>query len=131
MRNRAFGLLAAVVGLAGAGGCVAYVPEHPTWKDDIHPLMFARCIRCHQETSRGDPTVTTAAYRLQRGITFDYPTLADIPLDVLMGWKTTIPFYVEAPDKPLPSSRMPPAPAARLQDWEVETFKRWLDNPLP
>ena len=130
MRNQASWLFAVVVGLAGTG-CGSYVPEHPTWKDDIHPLIFARCIRCHHASSVGDPLVP-APYTGGRGAgtdpyNFDYQNLSDLPSANLMILQAQIPAILNA----APNQRMPPTPAAALQDWEKETFARWTKDPRP
>jgi hypothetical protein len=115
--SRALLLVGLLVGAAAvAPGCGANVPANPTWAEDVHPIMVARCIRCHHSPAAGDFDVTIAAGN------FDFQNFADIDggdLNLLTG---------EGADQ-AQMGLMPPPPAARLADWQIETLRNWSKNP--
>ena len=121
----------AIVGfvvLAGLGACGPTVPEHPTWAADVRPIVIARCVRCHAEPGRTDPT--TGIYKVVPGrYSFDFQTFAEIPSVNLMALVTAGDYarggYPPAMKLPV----MPLAPAEPLDDWQIETFDRWALNP--
>lgn len=147
----AFALLLAAAGVA----CTSYPaePTAPTFTKDVQPILAAHCTRCHggngtltNETdgSRGGTIDCYLDQMADRG--GDCTALVDggpppfsecrpgakycatVPLT---GTTTTLfDFYVfgEADD---PVNRMPPPPAAPLNDWELNTLKRWAANGAP
>jgi len=69
-------LLAVLLLGAGAAvaGCGPDVPAHPTWDADVKPIIYARCIRCHNGNF-GDPEYLSGS----SGVDFRYPSFAMIP----------------------------------------------------
>ena len=120
-------LLIAGLGLSATlSGCAA-APEHPTWDDDVRPLMVARCLRCHGETGAVDPLSAKMNTRLASvGLRLDYPYFSDVP-DTLLPKLKMLGAYArgEAPNLP----RMPPPPAAALEDWEIQMLDNWGKDP--
>src|SRR5262249_14351218 len=121
----------------GGSGCGPAVPDHPTWADDVHPLMQARCIRCHQPATVGDPKagVQGSLLAVGGGVSFDWPTYDAVPADVraslgLTGTNDTSATIRSYATGNPPSIRMPPPPAAKLQDWEVQLLIRWAASPM-
>ena len=108
-------LILLVAAGAGCGGGGHDVPAHPTWVDDVRPIVEASCVSCHNATSE-EPS-------------FDYPTLADF-----MAARGNFEFLTSmgagAVRRPALSSPMPPPPASPLPDWQVETLTRWCADPL-
>jgi hypothetical protein len=105
------GFLAAV---SAAAGCGEDIPANPTWADDVRPLMVARCIRCHQTNPVGDPGggVATGDFDFESISDFD---AADLALSRESGDQARMGY-------------MPPAPAARLADWQIEILERWSSH---
>ena len=117
-----FAAMVATVALAagvGLSGCGPVVPANPTWAADVHPLLIARCIRCHDSVKRGDPGGIPAPSD------FNLATAAEgAPLRMLL------PMVVRGPMMPLTKTRMPPPPAEALADWEIQILDNWSkENP--
>jgi hypothetical protein len=115
----------AVLALLGAapafvftgGGCSSSgpdVPAHPTWADDVRPILLASCVSCHNATSE-EPS-------------YDYATLADFEA-ARANFEFLLSMGEGAIRRPALSSPMPPPPAAPLPDWQVETLVRWFRDP--
>jgi len=117
-------LLVGVLWLTAFGaGCGAAVPANPTWEDDIRPLLVARCVRCHSPGG-GDPGYLGGA----PGVSFDYATYdAASAAGVVTFMKGSD--LLPGATADTRSGKMPPPPAARLADWQIETLDRWLKNP--
>jgi len=120
-RNRAAAVVVAVFvawAVGGAGGCGGGdehpIPEHPTWVDDVRPIIVMSCVACHNATSE-EPS-------------YDYATFADF-----MAAPDNLDFLTSmgagAIRRPALSSPMPPPPAAPLPAWQVETLVRWFEDP--
>jgi len=105
-----FGLVAGGCG----GGDDHPIPEHPTWADDVRPLIVTSCVSCHNATSE-EPS-------------YDYATFADF-----MAAPANLEFLTSMGEgairRPALSSPMPPPPAAPLPAWQVETLVRWFKDP--
>jgi hypothetical protein len=110
--------------------CGPVVPANPTWAEDIRPLMVARCIRCHDGTGHVDPATTMSTQVLSAALVaynFNYATLPD-PLGGLATLRTLGPKSVRGPIAGGP--RMPPPPAEKLEDWEIQLLDNWAaENP--
>jgi hypothetical protein len=150
----AFALLLAAAG----GGCTSYPaePGAPTFTKDVQPILAAHCTRCHG----GGGTVSNEADASRSGtIECFFDQLADrndcsTPVDggqppltaCRPGAKfcaTPLPpastpgtslfdIYVFRPaDNNDDVGRMPPPPAAPLNDWEMNTLRRWVANGAP
>jgi len=117
-------LLAAGMGAMALGGCGADVPEHPTWQNDVYPIMQARCVRCHNAGKTMDPLSLPGMPVLGN---FDSPSFDQFAtLDKSL-------FFL-APD--LISNRgdpktMPPLPAAALAQWQIDTITRFVNDNKP
>lgn len=122
-------MLLAIVAL-GLPACGPSVPANPTWQKDIYPLMVSRCIRCHNDPGSIDPLTAKLVpawgnkVPLLGGtilVNFNYPTLPNPvpPTWMLMGASVT---------KGAPYI-MPPPPAEKLDDWEIETIQNWVKSP--
>jgi hypothetical protein len=90
------------------------VPAHPTWADDVRPILLASCVSCHNATSE-EPS-------------YDYATLADFEA-ARANFEFLLSMGEGAIRRPALSSPMPPPPAAPLPDWQVETLVRWFRDP--
>ena len=90
------------------------VPEHPTWVDDVRPILQASCVRCHNATTE-QPS-------------YDYETLADFEA-ARANFEFLTSMGEGAIRRPALSMPMPPPPAAPLPDWQVETLVRWFRDP--
>ncbi|MEP6653529.1 MAG: hypothetical protein ABJA82_09240 [Myxococcales bacterium] len=119
----------AVFLVAGCGGPVA--PANPTWEHDIHPLLVARCIRCHEGAGNLDPLTPPGplSHAAPVGLNFDYPTLpVPVPPSISV-LSVSGPMSVRGPNGLLP--RMPPPPAEALEDWQIDMLANWaVEDPL-
>jgi hypothetical protein len=112
--------------VATALGCGADVPEHPTWQNDVYPIMVARCIRCHN--AQGDNGGGTRDPLYMPGTpvqgNFDHESFDDFQaLDKS--------FFSQAGNEVADGS-MPPLPAAKLADWQIQTIRNFVkDNDPP
>lgn len=100
---------------AGCGPSGPAVPAHPTWADDVRPILLESCVSCHNATS-DEPS-------------YDYATLADFQA-ARANFEFLISMGEGAIRRPALSSPMPPPPAAPLPDWQVETLVRWFKDPM-
>jgi hypothetical protein len=120
-----FLLLAAAVSLSACG---ADVPANPTWANDVRPLMVARCIRCHSDPGGVDPLVTNPNVVMNSPppalYDFNYENFSDIPTNT-QSILSQVGMYVSNKSSPL---FMPPAPAAPLQDWQIQTLENWAQH---
>ena len=114
-------LLAAGLGAATLTGCGADVPEHPTWQNDVYPILEARCVRCHNSDKTADP-LSLPGIPVQGN--FDFPSF-----DQLQGldrnYFLTAPEYISDSSMPL---AMPPLPAAQLAQWQIDTITRFVKD---
>ena len=130
-------LLAAALAFVALPACVPSAPDAPTYKTDVQPIFMARCVRCHGagDMLQGDPVATntttptpTICY-LQR---FDDGGDCSVASTCKHGahyCATLYGTYISADDSS--KQRMPPLPADRLNDWEMDVLNRWAKNPLP
>jgi hypothetical protein len=104
------------------------VPDQPTWAD-VQPIFHGECTQCHGATA----SVTGFGYRLDF-----YDMTMDVCGDAALAIPGGILAAAAAPSvitditpSPLNGiSRMPPAPAPVLHDWERETLLRWAAKPV-
>jgi hypothetical protein len=131
-----------LLSLAAVAGCgEEEVPTFPSYALHIQPLMRARCVRCHgaNGTLNMDPDLTFMTNPPRVPKSFYAGTYEDTGVGCeLMPVPTTchrgarfnavsIKTYVHLPE----AQRMPPPPAERLTDREIELIDRWAANPLP
>jgi len=117
------------LGLSAMVSACAAAPEHPTWDDDVRPLMVARCIRCHSDPGQVDPlSAKTGLTMLDKPAipSFDYVYFNDLEASSAKSFLEALPAYIRGK---APFTRMPPPPAAALEDWELKTFENWAKNP--
>lgn len=132
-RERLLAVLLVAAALAGVSACKPSVPAQPTWHDDVFPLMQARCIRCHDDPPRSDPT-TNPAVPPSVAFNFNFPELTNPPQSGAATLQSLGPKAIRgqplAPGAP-PARRMPPPPAEPLADWEMQIIDNWSkENPL-
>ena len=127
-------VLALALAALTATGCEPAVPANPTYEADVLPLFRARCIRCHDETFRGDPGEPTPTLcHLDRFLDSPECAVAGQPQLCLRGAQycgtnpTGTGSLITAVTlvDPDASERMPPPPADPLSDWEKEVIRRW------
>src|SRR5207253_8993407 len=88
-------------------------PPAPSFRDDIRPLLDAKCIRCHGEKVRkADLDLSTPAGILQGG---------ESGAAVVAGKPEKSPLYEE-----VHKGEMPPAKKDALSQAEMETLRRWI-----
>jgi len=118
--SRTLMLLAAGLGAAALSGCGANVPANPSWVADVHPIMVARCIRCHNADKPSDPESPPLNPALQGN--FDYASLDDFKKSTDFG------LFLVAAVQQVSSGAMPPPPAAKLADWQIETITNFVNE---
>ncbi len=143
-RQRAMlsGLVGAVAlfGVASCSTTVAPVPSQPAYDIDVRPILMAHCVRCH---GAGDalnvPTKPTGpdAAMVQSQTEVDAFKVLNFYLDRYSndGMKNGAFFAAGAiassvSPKATAPTLMPPAPAARLDDWEVDVLTAWSKHPI-
>ncbi len=108
--------------LASAAGCsfgvedITSVPEHPTWENDVAPLLANHCTLCHGErASRGAPSY----FRLDR---FDDA-----------GGRLGAGSMAAAALRQVEADRMPPAAAwgDGMGSKGKELLRRWVEQGAP
>jgi hypothetical protein len=104
-------------------------PEHPTW-GDVAPILQGECNHCHGATARITGSHGGATYRLDffdmnDAVCGDAAAAMDIPALAAASAALIKADISPAGGRP----KMPPAPAAVLQDWERDTIRRWADAP--
>ena len=150
-------LLASVFALAAAApvvslsGCSPEVPATPSFARDVQPIFMARCVRCHDETLRGEPPLPGQPAKvplichLNRYASMgDCVTAGSPPCSLGASACVRIPGEMDGylavrvdPAVDNDVGRMPPAPADPLNDYESAVVNKWLKNldangaPLP
>jgi hypothetical protein len=90
----------------------------PRYRDDIQPLLQAKCARCHgQKPRRADLDVTTPAGILKGG---------ESGPAVVLGKPDDSPLYEK-----VHTGAMPPGKNPRLSEAEVDTLRRWIAAGAP
>ena len=139
--------LAAAVPVFSLAGCSPEVPANPTYSRDVKPILMARCVRCHDETFRGDPAGSPnpgppATCHLNRYENTGDCTATSLTCSIGASGCANTPglgSYLAGKIDPSvdDSLRMPPLPADRLSDYEWGVLNRWMTNldangaPLP
>jgi hypothetical protein len=145
--------------LAAAGACtttLAPEPTSPTFAKDVQPILAAHCTRCHGGSGAlvnevdGSRQGIIDCYLDQYADRGDCTTPVDggmpLPSQCMPGAKycasplptppgsppsTTSLFDVYVFGPAAIANPMPPPPAAPLNDWEMNTLKRWAANGAP
>jgi hypothetical protein len=127
-------VFALALAAAAAAGCEPEVPAMPTYEADVLPIFQARCIRCHGETLRADPGMSTPTQcHLNQFLDSGDCTPAGLQARLCIrgaqycgtnptGTGSLITSVIHAPDN---LGRMPPPPADPLSDWAKEVIDRW------
>ena len=124
VKTLALGILALALG--GVAACAPEKPAAPTYEKDVGPILDAHCARCHN--SRGpdggflgeaDASTKSPTPQVCR---FDSYAGAKPPCAQLMQ-----PYINQGPG----SDPMPPPPATKLNDWEIDVLVRWGNNGAP
>ena len=123
----------------------------PSYAIDVSPIFAAHCARCHNSNgpdggSLGDPKEFPLGPRPQGYDSnvpdfchFDaYDDRGDCSLDggvpsptCVMGARTCATLLRSNFSSYIRTGVMPPPPAAKLNDWELDVVERWIANPLP
>jgi uncharacterized membrane protein len=106
--------MALSVGLAlGAAACGPSVPANPDWTADVLPILQARCNRCHATPGRADPAIKQNGPSPRTAFgDFTNQTSATAAGSLIVSDVT--------------SKKMPPLPAAPLDDWEIQVLKNFF-----
>ena len=124
-------LLIAGLGLSATLSACGGAPEHPTYDEDVRPLLVARCVRCHTAPGQVDPlSAKTGIAKLAAVATpsFDFPYYSDLMSSpVPNAYVKSLGKYARGPVGDVP--RMPPVPAAPLEDWEITMLETWAKDP--
>ena len=121
-------LLIAGLGLSATLSACGGAPEHPTYDEDVRPLLVARCVRCHTDPGQVDALSAKAVGLDEVAVpSLDYPYFGDLMNSPAKGFVKSMPNYVRGPVGPIP--RMPPVPAAALEDWEIKVLENWAKDP--
>lgn len=152
MKQAVTGLLVFGLAVAGFAACTTLPaePASPTFTTDVQPIFAAHCTRCHggggmlQNEVNPSRTGAIECYLDQmddRGdcspVDGGLPPLAQCMPGVRFCATIPIPdttktlfdlFFFDAVGT---ARRMPPPPAAELNDWELNTIRRWVAAGAP
>jgi hypothetical protein len=141
--------LAAAVPVFSLSGCSPEVPANPSFARDVQPIFMARCVRCHDETLRGEPPLPGQTAKVPMICHLNrYASMGDCTAPgpaCNVGASNCANFpgsggYLAAKVDPAVEhdpARMPPPPAPALNDYESAVVNKWLMNldangaPLP
>ena len=141
--------------VAAGAGCTVYPsePASPTFAKDVQPILAAHCTRCHggggtvanevdgsrtgtiecyldQYADRGDCTPVDGgpppSSQCRPGAKYCASPLPSPP-----GTPPTSLFDIYVFGPGAVANPMPPPPAEPLNDWEMNTLKRWAANGAP
>lgn len=125
-------LLTAALTTTALAGCGANVPEHPTWQNDVHPIVAARCVRCHNAQETQDPlSPGTVVQGNFDHASFDDFTTIDRFLFIAQAAALVATSAVGDAAAPGPTMQMPPPPAATLAQWQIDTITRFVKDNSP
>jgi len=127
---------AAALALTVLSACSPEVPAHPTYSNDVAPILDAHCVRCHGQGG------TLNKYGIPVNGTDHPPKVCYLQRydddcssgSCLSGAKTCVSLIVADVNMPVTSGlRMPPPPSDPLNDWEKGVIANWAktDPPAP
>jgi hypothetical protein len=134
--------LAPVLALAGlVAGCAGddTVPAHPTWVDDVQPILRGNCFNCHGATAlktarimRWDVCDLTAFAAAGPFATDRIHADPNDPEVELIGARIRIPESFTAYLQPHEPNRalMPPLPADPLTEHQRSVVAAWIKDPV-
>jgi len=122
-KTRMLMLLAGGLATGALSGCGADVPANPSWVADVHPIMVARCIRCHNANQTPDPLSLPGQAVIGD---FDHDSLSDFG-----GVEMSLISSPVLMTNQIKTGMMPPPPAAKLADWQIDTIVNWLNEKPP
>jgi hypothetical protein len=130
--------------LVAVPACSPSRPASPTFSEDVRPILVAHCTRCHGAGGmlQGD-TASISGYQTPPvdGFFEDYQDQGDCtqadggalptPPACKHGAHAYATTYVSRWNGYVfPTRLMPPAPAAPLDDYELDVLNRWIENPV-
>jgi hypothetical protein len=119
-------LLAGALAVGSLGCSADPVPANPTWVEHVAPILRGNCFNCHgagprpMGASRWDVFDHTAEPMRDLG------PFTDMIGASTAGYPNKFLTYVKATD----NTRMPPEPALRLPDRDIEVLENWAKNPV-
>jgi hypothetical protein len=111
----------AAVSLTLTFGCAAPIaPDKPSWDVDVEPIIKGNCSHCHGELA----SQIAPAYRID--VCDPAPLKDGAGIDGLVTGAAVVSgtIVMTITDPGLPS-RMPPAPALPLSDYDITVLKNW------
>jgi hypothetical protein len=108
-----------------AGGCAMEAPVNPSFEEHVRPILEARCLRCHSNPTSKDLTTGLPPDETPTPFySYDFHTEAELHLPEN---ETAVEKLVLAYTylRGFASPAMPLAPAAPLEEWQIETLERW------
>jgi hypothetical protein len=136
MKNTDFRALVAFVVTVGAATVAAgcnlepSVAGVPTYEADVKPILESRCIRCH-----GDPPLhfnNPLATPTDRFDLYECPAVdgsAGACTRAAKDVAAIMATYITAPSDSI--THMPPAPAAPLSPYQIDTITKWAAESPP
>jgi hypothetical protein len=125
-----------VMGLAGmtlaaALGCAEPVPPtNPSWDTDVYPILRGSCLHCHGSNTTASPPSSPVAFRFDLcnaqlvsslNLTLNETGLGAAPLSASIAMDI---------DNSKGRPKMPPPPAAPLNDYERKVLQNWTAAAL-
>jgi hypothetical protein len=129
--------------------CSPAVPASPSYETDVLPILASHCVRCHgaggtlnqarQPTGpdaaplASDPVATANCYLNQyenTGCTVNDAGAAPNCHAGALYWAKSSVGIGPRVHGASPLGPMPPAPAPRLDDWELKVVDAWVANPI-
>jgi uncharacterized membrane protein len=113
-KHTVFSLALSAALALGAAACGPSVPAKPDWQFDVLPILQARCNRCHNATiGRADPAIkqTGSTPRTAIGDFTNQTSATALGTSIISD---------------VTSKKMPPLPAAPLDDWEIQVLKNFF-----
>ena len=100
--------------LIAASACGPAIPSKPTWEADIEPLFAAHCNRCHSASGQ---LAAKAFVDTSQQSDAETPAKATLINKAVHGTYGNVPL-------------MPPPPAQKLADWQIELIENWTKAVL-
>ena len=125
-RRTAIGLFALLAAALAGVGCNLEpgVPGQPSYETDVKPILEARCIRCHGFPQLGGAPMTS------RFDVFECPAPDQTACAAGAKDKALLmPDRIASDQHAL--FHMPPAPAAPLSPYQIDTITKWATGSVP